>query len=108
MTKRELKRLRECCTAFRTGLLRRDKSKGRCYWVSCPLSGYLGWAGYDNKMVEGRVANHKMSHWWIELKCGVIVDATADQFRKPTGGKMPMVYVGPRPAWYRLESTFKK
>lgn len=69
-----------------------------CFVTSVALAGYLHAVGYDTWLTNGRVGRHM--HWWIELGDGTIIDATADQFCKPNGAKMPAIYVGKLPFWY--------
>ncbi len=90
-------------TLFREGMLSGDEPNSMCYMVSSALAGYLVFMGTPCRMVEGYV--HENHHWWIELTNEkdatiTVIDATADQFTRPNGRKMPKVYVGPRPDWY--------
>lgn len=44
----------------------------------------------------------RISHFWITLKDGRIVDPTASQFNKMGNEDMPNVYIGDKPSWYKI------
>lgn len=90
-------------TEFRKGILARRRSNGFCWAVSGALEGYLRFLGHDCQLSEGWIGDY--SHFWITLSDGRIIDPTADQFKTPTGRKMPKVYIGAKPKWYRSEKT---
>lgn len=83
-------------------MLGRRVSRGRCWMISIPLASYLQILGHECKVIEGAVDGNE-PHVWIELPNATIVDATADQFSKP-GRRLPPVYIGPKPAAYRVIS----
>jgi hypothetical protein len=83
---------------FRDGVLDGEDPENWCYMVSAPLQGFLSATGVPCKLIEGHV--HNNPHYWIELPCGKIIDATASQFRRPNGRAMPAVFIGERPTWY--------
>lgn len=58
--------------------------------------------GHECRVIEGVVDGYE-PHVWIELADGSTLDATADQFSK-RGRRLPKVYIGPRPAFYRVIS----
>ena len=92
--------LKKTALEFRIGLLcGRRTARGMCFAVSWPLCGLL-----RHYMVKARLTScvvDETEHWFITLHGGIILDATADQFKTPDGGRMPKVYLGKRPAWYR-------
>ena len=91
--------LREQVELFRKGLLGKRAATQMCFMVSSALAGYLEFTGACKcRVVQGEVRN--CGHYWIALENGQIIDATADQFRKPNGGKMPPIYIGQKPRWY--------
>ena len=85
--------------AFRHGILNGRKSTDMCFVVGTALEGYLTYLEFECRLIEGEVSGRH--HWWLKLPDKSIIDATADQFRKPDGKKMPAVYIGQRPKWYR-------
>lgn len=89
-------------TEFRKGLLGSKTSHQMCFVVSSALAGYLNFSGLTCKATEGFVG--EQHHFWITLLDGRIIDATADQFVKPDGSKMPSVYIGKKPDWYVIEN----
>ncbi len=91
--------IRKIVRGFRKGLLKTNPSESMCFVVCFPLSGYLRLCGYDCRVTEGKVG--KYQHFWITLKGGIIVDPTANQFKKPNGSKMPSIYIGEKPVWYK-------
>jgi hypothetical protein len=96
--------LRKIVVEFRKGLLEDRQSKNWCYMVSAPLCGYLQFCGYECTLQEGKIG--KYHHFWINLD-GIIIDATADQFKKPDGTDMPAIYIGVKPEWYKLTLSAK-
>lgn len=102
-----------CATGFLDGI-QGDKptSHKLCFMVCAPLDGYLSFLGVESKMVEGEITVNEQvcQHLWIELPDGRILDPTADQFPLLPNAipqlqgmeKMPRVYLGPKPPWYRL------
>lgn len=72
-----------------------------CYAVCAPLEGYLAYCcSIPVKLIEGEVDNTQ--HFWLQLADGQVIDPTADQFKTPDGKRMPKVYIGERPEWYKL------
>lgn len=90
--------LRRIVSGFRSGVLNRRRSKDRCWMVSAPLQALLVVLGHDCELTEGQI--RERPHFWITLRDGRIIDATADQFRDPDGEKMPTIYIGAKPSWY--------
>jgi hypothetical protein len=91
--------------SFRKGIIGKRSSDLMCFAVCAPLQGYLGMLGYETKLVKGEIdvsADYVIGHYWLALPDGRIIDPTADQFESPTGEKMPEVYIGERPEWYRV------
>lgn len=97
MSRREL---RETVTAFRKGILNGRDSDQMCFAVCAALQGWLRFLGVETELVEGDFG--RTDHYWLALPDGRIIDPTADQFTTPAGEKMPKVYIGDRPLWYRL------
>lgn len=91
---------------FRKGLIGRSPSAGKCAKVSLPLLVLLMLHGIAGEIESGKVyienerTSFDMSHVFIRLADDRILDATADQFKTPTGRAMPKVYLGPCPPWY--------
>lgn len=106
MSKQSTDNLRRLVTGFRRGILARRRSNGYCWAVSASLEGYLSFLGHDCELTEGRIGDY--AHFWITLSDGRIVDPTADQFATPKGVKMPKVYIGAKPRWYRECANGKK
>jgi hypothetical protein len=104
MAKKSLKDpLRNTVTAFRRGLLGRRPSRLMCFVVCAPLEALLTLEGHAVKMSHGWILDEEgdeIAHTWLRLSDGRIIDPTADQFKKPDGGKMPRVYIGEKPEWY--------
>jgi hypothetical protein len=69
-----------------------------CGAVSYALAGYLRGCGIECETVKYEV--HKVEHVCLVLSDGRVLDATADQFKRPDGSDMPDVYIGKRPSWY--------
>lgn len=93
------KALEKICLEFRRGILARRSAKGQCWFISTPLQGYLSLLGHETELVQGFVRGE--GHYWLKRPDGTIVDATADQFLTPRGERMPKVYIGKKPRWYR-------
>lgn len=96
--------LRNLVEGFRRGILSRRKSEGFCWAICAPLEGCLRFLGHDCELTEGIVndGGERDEHFWITLSDGRIIDPTADQFRKPDGKRMPKIYIGKKPSWYRV------
>lgn len=95
------KELLKIATGFRKGMLNKRKSKDWCVAVSLPLAGYLNFCGINCSTTDGMIGNYQ--HCWITLGNGTIIDATADQFKKPDKSDMPPVYIGNKPSWYKVQ-----
>jgi len=95
------KELEDIVRKFTKGLLDEEEPRGMCFAVSCALSGYLIFLGYENKVVEGEIVldGDIYQHYWINYK-NMIIDPTANQFIHPDGGEMPDIYIGEKPDWY--------
>lgn len=98
--------LKSDVAAFRRGILDGRKSARMCCAVSMPLAGYLEFCGIPCVLVHGEVIDN--NHTWIKLADGRIIDATADQFKNPDGTRMPQVYIGELPDWYRESPNSKR
>ena len=96
------KEIRRIAHGFRKGVLDGADPACRCFMVSAPLAGYLEACGCRCMLVEGNIDTWQ--HFWIELPDGTIVDPTASQFKKPNGARMPHVYIGTKPDWYRSKT----
>ena len=75
--------LKHFVRAFRDGLLDGADPEDWCYLVSAPLQVSLKALGIECALVNGGVYDE--CHFWIELPDGMIIDATASQFRRPNG-----------------------
>lgn len=92
--------LQKVCEDFTRGLLDGQPSTSMCWMVCAALAGFLGFfERLRCEPVEGMVG--KDHHWWLTLPDGRIIDPTADQFNGRGNPDMPLVYIGPMPAWYR-------
>ena len=101
MNKRDIK---TTARDFRKGLLGIGPPDGMCRMVSYSLQGFLSFLGVETELVEGEIVqpDFNVDHVWLKLPDGSILDATADQFTSPGGRKMPAVYMGERPDWYKV------
>ncbi len=99
MEKEIVRELKNIVTQFRNGIVGRQRVKGRCYMVCAPLSTYLDLISFPNKLIEGNIYGDE--HWWLKFEDGTICDPTASQFKKPDGSKMPKVFIGEKPKWYK-------
>lgn len=96
------KRLHRVAQEFRGGFLDSLPSSRMCFVLSTALQGYLGFCGVPCELVEGKVG--ECHHFWLEVvETGDVLDVTADQFETPDGAKMPSVYIGPLPEWYKVK-----
>ena len=51
------------------------------------------------KVKQGR---RNVNHYYLlRIKDGIIIDATASQFKLPDGKIMPKVYIGTKPEFYK-------
>ena len=99
MPRKTKDRAYQIASQFRRGLLGNRPSTQQCFTVCAPLQSFLSLHGIECELVEGDFGH--TNHFWLKLKDGRILDPTADQFRKPDGGKMPRVYIGEKPEWYK-------
>ncbi len=86
-----VRELKQVCSGFRRGLIKKREGDMMCAIVCYPLSGYLSILGERTEIVE--VSLRYSNHVFLRLSDGRVLDPTADQF----GG--PKVYIGP-PLWY--------
>ena len=107
MSDAELKRV---ALDFREGLLGGGDSAFQCVAVCYPLASLLTTQGVDIRLATGTVSHSELFcyHTWLQLADGRILDPTADQFARPNGRRMPKVYLGTQPRWYRREKMFKQ
>ena len=89
---------------FSAGVLDGKPSADMCFAVSYVLGGYLKFMGYVVDMQQAFIdcSDAEIEHWYLILPDGLILDCTADQFNEKLNKKMPMVYIGKKPSWYRL------
>ena len=94
--------IRRYAASFRRGLLGRSSGRKECYKVCAPLQSLLSIDGVETFLIEGEVCYHRfwIGHYWLRFKNGRILDPTAEQFRTKYR-KMPQVYIGIKPIWYR-------
>lgn len=91
---------------FISGLRKKAKCNhaGNCYAVSQILKPYLSCLfGINTLICNAKVkqGRKRINHYYLlRVKDGLIVDATASQFKDPDGKKMPKVYIGTKPDWY--------
>ncbi len=97
-----IKKLETIVSGFTKGLLDGDTRVSKCFMVCCPLCSYLNFSGYEAELIEGEVhtEGEKHHHYWIQIK-NILVDPTASQFLKPNGKKMPDLFIGECPSWYK-------
>lgn len=91
--------------SFRRGIVQNDEPFRKCYMVCAPLQSFLALLGWHTELVQGLCDGWE--HYWLEFPDGRIVDPTASQFNKPNGAKMPKIYIGRRPDWYKHEEEVK-
>jgi len=75
-----------------------------CLLVCLPLQGYLSWShDLSLEIVEGELVFNGCfyRHVWLKFEDGSILDPTASQFNHEGGKKMPAVYMGKKPKWYK-------
>lgn len=90
---------------YRYGMLGRKRGSKYCYMVCYPLQSLLSLEGVETELIEGEVCYYRywIGHFWLRMTDGKIIDPTAEQFATETR-KMPRVYIGPKPRWYRAKS----
>lgn len=98
------KKLLQIARDFSGGILDNGETKSMCYVVTTPLQGYLSMCGIETRLIEGEISTTEglWNHFWLELSDGRILDPTASQFITPKGEKMPKIYLGERPGWYKI------
>lgn len=108
------KELKIVIADFVTGLLKKAKCKhaGNCYAMCQILKPYLScFFGVETlinntKVKQGR---KKVNHYYlIRIKDGMIIDATASQFKKPNGEQMEKIFIGEMPEWYLADGCYRK
>lgn len=97
------KQLIKTTKEFTKGLLGKRQDKGMCYAVCAPLQSYLSFIGCETQMCEGEIQQDEglWNHFWLQLSDGRILDPTASQFIAPDGTKLPDIYLGEKPEWYK-------
>lgn len=107
------KKLLYIISEFTDGLLKKAKvtHAGNCYMMCQILKPYLsGLFGVETlinncKVKQGR---KKVNHYYLlRVKDGMIIDATASQFKKPNGEQMPKVFIGKLPEFYEIVTINK-
>lgn len=99
------KQLLKVVTQFRKGILGKSEPADQCFVVSSPLCGWLLFCGIECKLEEAvlELAEADFHHWYIRLKDGRIIDATASQFNVDNDKQqMPLVYIGECPSYYNV------
>lgn len=87
---------------FRKGVLGKREPDRMCFAICSPLSSLFSMVGVNNELVRGIIWDRiGMEHYWLKLPDGRIIDPTASQFADPKGNKMPVVYLGEKPEWYK-------
>lgn len=100
------KQLLKISTGFRKGLLNGQPPAEKCLMVSEALHGYLHFCRVLSNLEESEItfddgANIYL-HWYLRMKDGRILDATASQFNHLSEVKMPEVYLGELPEHYKV------
>lgn len=108
--------LKAFALSFRNKVIGYSSSEGWCRTVSSSLLPLLAEHGVKGVLEQAEVYKERgnaaslVSHTFIRLDDGRILDPTADQFRSPTGNQMPKVFLGPIPPWYEpvtLQTTLQ-
>lgn len=102
-----LKPISEAARGFRHAIIGRRRAHGLCYIICSALEAYLNAIEQECQLVNGVIPpalNASKTIWvnhvWIKYG-SIIIDPTADQFINPNGKRMPKVYIGPKPDWYK-------
>lgn len=94
---------------FITGLLNKAgcTHAGNCLTVSEVLQGYLSLFDIETDLMNAKVkqVGTEVNHYYLQMKDGRIIDATASQFKTPTGATTPRVYIGNVPQWYQYNKA---
>lgn len=94
---------------FVNGLLKKAKCKhaGNCYAMCQILKPYLSCFWEVETLINNttvRQGRKKINHYYLlRIKDGIIIDATASQFKDPDGKQMPKIFIGEMPNWYLTE-----
>ncbi len=105
------KELKIILTEFVEGLLKTAKCKhaGNCYTMCQILKPYLSTIFGIQTLINncnikqgGKNVNH---YYLLRVKDGIIIDATASQFKKLNGQQMPKMFIGRKPSWYVRDET---
>ena len=101
MTDKELYRL---VAGFTKGFLGKENSESKCFMICWPLQTYLSFCGVKTELISGEVSSdkHLWGHYWLKLMDGRIIDPTCDQFNIDGGVKMPKIFIGEKPDYYRI------
>lgn len=100
------KKLNKIVTEFVTGLLKKAKvtHAGNCYTMCQILKPYLSGLFDIETLINNckvKQGRKKTNHYYLlRVKDGIIIDATASQFKDPDGEQMPKVFIGYKPDWY--------
>ncbi len=88
---------------FAKGVLGGNDPKNHCFYVASALGGYLSFGGLKCDLIEGEIdtGDETWNHFWLQLPDGRILDPTASQFTNPDGSKMPTIFLGEKPEWYK-------
>ena len=103
MTDKELKKI---VTKFTKGILDGKPSKNMCFAVCLPLHSYLSICEQETELINGEIpiGDDIYQHTWLQLPDGRIIDPTADQFNALLDKKMPLIYIGQKPDWYKIKT----
>lgn len=99
--------LKEIVSVFVKGLLKKAKvtHAGNCLLVSQILQSYLMLLlNIKTKVTRKKVlqGSKRVNHYYLTMRNGKIIDATASQFIDVCGERMPKVIVGDKPHLYTL------
>ena len=99
----KINKLLRVVKGFRKGILADRVPEKMCFAVCLPLHSYLEFAGYKTRLTEGYLVidGEQYQHFWLQYN-DIIIDPTANQFKKPDGETMPEIYVGQMPEWYNI------
>ncbi len=97
---------------FITGLLKKANCNhaGNCLLMSEILQQYLIiFCAVKTKIINCKVKQNRklINHYCLKMNNGEIIDATASQFINPDGKKMPKVYIGKIPNFYKKTKYLK-
>jgi len=68
-----------------------------------PMRAVLSCSGYKTSVVHGHVQQNglRREHWWLQMDDSRIIGPSAGLFINPEGERMPRIYLGVQPDWYR-------